>query len=88
MTNGTQMQLRQHGIEGPWVVLTSIVGAKGFRMIIGDGYPTPEAFRNNVLLGQNIVERIDNESLMQIAEAFWLLFGVHRPNNRALGAER
>ena len=88
MTNATQMQLRQHGIEGPWVILTSVVGAKGFRMIIGDGYPTPVAFRNNVLLAQHIVERIDNEALMPIAEAFWLLFGVHRPNNRALGAER
>lgn len=88
MTNATQMQLRQHGIEGPWVILVSVYGAKGFRMILGDGYPTALAFRNNVLLGQHIVERIDNETLMPIAEAFWLLFGVHRPNNRALGAER
>lgn len=88
MTNATQMQLRQHGIEGPWVILTSIIGAKGFRMIVGDGYPTPLAFRNNVLLGQHIVEHIDVNALMPIAEAFWLLFGVHRPDNRALGAER
>lgn len=88
MTNATQMQLRQHGIEGPWVILTSIIGAKGFRMIVGDGYPTPLAFRNNVLLGQQIVEQIDVDALMPIAEAFWLLFGVHRPVNRALGAER
>lgn len=88
MTNATQMQLRQHGIEGPWVILTSIIGAKGFRMIVGDGYPTPVAFRNNVLLGQHVVEHIDAETLMPYAEAFWLLFGVHRPANRALGAER
>lgn len=88
MTNATQMQLRQHGIEGPWVILVSVYGAKGFRMILGDGYPTALAFRNNVLLGQHIVEWIDNETLMPIAEAFWLLFGVRRPNNRALGAER
>lgn len=88
MTNATQMQLRHHGIEGPWVILTSIVGAKGFRMIVGDGYPTSEAFRSNVLLGQHIVERINADALMAMAEAFWLLFGVHRPNNRALGAER
>ncbi|OHT20237.1 hypothetical protein [Edaphosphingomonas haloaromaticamans] len=88
MTNATQMQLRQHGIEGPWVILTSIIGAKGFRMIVGDGYPTPVAFRNNVLLGQHIVEHIDAESLIPYAEAFWLLFGVQRPANRALGAER
>jgi len=88
MTNATQMQMRQHGIEGPWVILTSIIGAKGFRMIVGDGYPSPLAFRNNVLLGQHIVEHIDADVLMPIAEAFWLLFGVHRPDNRALGAER
>jgi len=88
MTNATQMQLRQHGIEGPWVILVSVYGAKGFRMILGDGYPTALAFRNNVLLGQHIVERIDKETLMPIAEAFWLLFGVHRPSNRVLGAER
>jgi len=88
MTNATQMQLRQHGIEGPWVILVSVYGAKGFRMIVGDGYPTDLAFRNNVLLGQHIVERIDNEALMPFAEAFWLMFGVHRPINRVLGAER
>ena len=88
MTNVTQMQLRQHGIEGRWVILTSLIGAKGFRKIVGDGYPTPLAFRNNVLLGQHIVELVDAESLMPIAEAFWLLFGVHRPGKRALGAER
>lgn len=88
MTNATQMQLRQHGIEGPWVILTSIVGAKGFRMIVRDGYPTAVAYRNNVLLGQHIAERIDTNALMPIAEAFWLLFGLHRPNNRDLGAER
>jgi hypothetical protein len=88
MTNATQMQLRQHGIEGPWVIMTSIFGAKGFRMIVGDGYPTAVAFRNNALLGHHVVDQIDIDTLMPTAEAFWLLFGVHRPNNRELGAER
>ena len=87
MANATQMQLRAHGIEGPWVIMTSIVGAKGFQMILGDGFPTAVAFRNSVLLGQHVVERIEVDALMPIARAFWLLFGVQRPNNRALGAE-
>ncbi|MGB3845427.1 MAG: ATP-binding protein [Sphingopyxis sp.] len=87
MANATQMLLRQFGTEGPWVILTSVYGAKGFRMIVGDGYPTNLAFRDNVLLGQHIVEQIDDEALMPIAEAFWLLFGIHRPKGRALGAE-
>jgi hypothetical protein len=68
--------------------MTSIFGAKGFRMIVGDGYPTAVAFRNNALLGHHVVDQIDIDTLMPTAEAFWLLFGVHRPNNRELGAER
>jgi hypothetical protein len=88
MAGATQMQLRQFGMEGPWVILTSVYGVKRFRMIVGDGYPTALAFRDTVLLGQHVVERIDNDALMAIADAFWLLFGVHRPNGRALGAER
>ncbi|MBT2246263.1 ATP-binding protein [Sphingobium sp. BHU LFT2] len=88
MTNSTQMQMRQFGIEGPWVIMVSVFGAKGFRMILGDGYPTNLAFRANVLLGQLIVDRIDNDALMPIANAFWLMFGVHRPEGRTLGAER
>ncbi|WP_206240444.1 AlbA family DNA-binding domain-containing protein [Novosphingobium terrae] len=88
MASATQMQLRPHGIDGPWVILVSVCGAKGSGMIVGDGYPTPLAFRNDVLLGQHVVERLDAPTLMPIAEAFWLLFGSHRPNGRALGAER
>jgi len=88
MAVATQMQLQQFGIEGPWVVLTSAYGVKGHRMILGDGYPTNTAFRDHVLLGQQVIEHIDDDALLPIAEAFWLLFGFHRPNGRALGAER
>lgn len=88
MAHASQTRLRQHGIEGPWVILVSIIGAKGFRMVLGDGYPTDAAFRDDVLLGQHVVERIDPEALLPIAQAFWLLFGMHRPASRALGAER
>ncbi|SEI96112.1 hypothetical protein SAMN05518849_1026 [Sphingobium sp. AP50] len=88
MATATQMQLHQFGIDGPWVVLTSVYGVKGYNMILGDGYPTNVAFRDHVLLGQNIIERIDDAALMPIAEAFWLLFGIHRPDGRAFGAER
>jgi hypothetical protein len=88
MATASQMQLRPHGIDGPWVILVSITGARGFRMILDEGWRTAEAYRDNVLLGQHIVERIDNDALLPIIEAFWLLFGMHRPAARALGAER
>ena len=50
--------------------------------------PEDIAFRDEVLLGQHVVERIDAASLLPIAEAFWLLFGMHRPVNRDLGVEQ
>lgn len=85
MAISTQTRLHPFGIEGPWVVLASVFRTKGFRMILGDGYSTEAAFRDEVLLGQHVIERIDATSLIPIAEAFWLLFGVHRPNGRQLG---
>ena len=88
MATATQMQLRQFGIEGPWVVLTTVFGVKGHMMILGDGYGTNVAFRDEVLLGQYVIETIDEAALMPTAEAFWLLFGENRPKNRALGQER
>ena len=88
MAMSTQSRLARFGVEGPWVVLVSVFGVKGFRMVLGDGYPTQVAFRDRVLVGQQVVERIDPQSLTPIAEAFWLLFGLHRPAGRELGAER
>jgi hypothetical protein len=88
MAISTQTRLHQFGIEGPWVVLVSVFGVKGFQMILGDGYPTKVAFRDQMLLGQHVIERIDTASLLPIAEAFWLLFGIHRPADRELGADR
>lgn len=85
MALATQTRLQQFGVEGPWVILTSVFNVKGFRMILGDGYPTNVAFRDQMLLGQHVVERIEGASLVPIAEALWLLFGVHRPNGRQLG---
>lgn len=80
--------LRAHGIEEPWVIMTSIVGTKGFQIILGDGFATGVAFTNSDFLGQHVFERVDVDALVPIARAFWLLFGVQRPHNRALGADR
>lgn len=88
MATATEMQLRQFGVEGPWVVLTTVFGAKGHMMILGDGYGTNEAYRDQVLLGQHVIERIDDDALIPTAEAFWLLFGENRSKERALGQDR
>lgn len=88
MAMSTQSRLHRFGVEGPWVVLVSVFGVRGSQMVLGDGYTTEAAFRDRILIGQQVVERIDPQSLTPIAEAFWLLFGIHRPAGRELGAER
>lgn len=88
MANTTRTRLHPFGVEGPWVILASVFGVKGFRMMLGDGYQTNAAFRDQILLGQHVIEHIDDAALLPIAEALWLLFGVHRPVGRGLGQER
>lgn len=88
MTKALQTRMQHHGVEGPWVILASVLGAKGFRLIMGDGYLSDAAFRDRVLLGQIVVERVDKTALLPIAQSFWLLFGQHRPQNLELAADR
>lgn len=86
--NATRMQLRHYGVEGPLIIMASALGVKDHRIGFGYGEMTRPAYRDQVLLGQQIVEDIDDAALMPFAEAFWLLFSRPRPEGRALGAER
>jgi len=79
MAHAAQVRLLHFGIEGPWVVLASVYGTLGRRLIAGDDYYTAPAFRDQAFLGQHVVEQLDAASLMPIAEAFWLVFGENRP---------
>lgn len=77
-------RLAQFGIEGPWVVLVSVFRTAGHIMLLGDGYPTNPAYKDQALLGELRVERVDEEALLPIAKNFWLLFGQLRPDGRAM----
>lgn len=81
-----EARLRQYGVEGPWVILATVIRAWGYNMVLGDGYPTKPAYKKEVLLGELRTERTDEEALLPIAKNFWLLFGERRPEGRALGA--
>ena len=72
-------------IEGPWVVFATVHGAKGASMLMKNGLTTREAYRDQVLLGELRIDRIDEASLMPIIKNFWLMFGMQRPEVLPLG---
>lgn len=81
-TGSTQTKLRQFGVEGPWVVLATIFGVKGFHLVLGDRHTSRAAWRDQAMLAQLVVDRIDEAALLPILKTFWLLFGEQRPEGR------
>ncbi len=80
MARATQNRLGQFGVEGPWVVLATVIDVEGFVVMEDRHFASAPAFRNQALLGQLVLDRIEEEGLRPIAENLWLLFGLHRPD--------
>jgi hypothetical protein len=82
--NATQTRLRQFNVEGPWVVFASVYGVQNHVFGLSHGETTRAAYRDEALLGELRIERIDEEALLPIAKNFWLLFGEQRPDGRPM----
>lgn len=68
-------RLRNHGIEGPWIAMLTITGAKDYRMIAGDDWVSDIAWQDPAYLGQIINDTLTPEDLKPLTQAFWRLFG-------------
>lgn len=82
----TQAKFRALGVDEPWVVLVTIFGIKGFRLILGDHYASEPAWRDGATLPQLLLEHMNEDGLTALFKAFWLLFGEQRPDNRQIGS--
>lgn len=87
MSRSSQTRLGPFGIDGPWVILATALGVRGFIVMEDRFFASEPAYRDRVLLGQLVLDRIDADGLLPIAENLWLLFGKQRPDG-ALGARR
>jgi hypothetical protein len=85
-TRATQARLQQFGVEGPWVIYASVYGVRDHFMVLGDGYLTRTAFKDEALVGELRIDRIEVDRLLPFAKKFWLLFGAHRPDDMPFGA--
>lgn len=71
-------RLRQHGLQGPWVILTTIIGVHGYELVISSG-PSRPAWRDRALISALVVDQVNEASLLPLLKAFWLVFGLRRP---------
>ena len=73
-------RLRQHGVEGPWLIAVSISGLAQHHLNLGGGYFSEAAWRDAASIGDVLIEHPSEEGLKPLLQAFWLAFGVPRRN--------
>lgn len=72
-------RLRDHGVEGPWTLMATVLGVRDFVLIGGDGYYAGPAFQNVAYLGEVLDDTLANDSLEPLWAAFLRLFGIDDP---------
>jgi hypothetical protein len=73
-------RLKQYGIEGPWVVMTTILWIKPAMLVLRSGRHSRPAWRDQARLPELILEQVkDKADLEPVVRAFWLLFGLNMP---------
>ncbi|MGM4982567.1 AlbA family DNA-binding domain-containing protein [Rhizobium sp. 11_C7_N12_5] len=72
-------RLRQHGLQGPWVVLVTVIGVLGYQLMISNDSSSKPAWRDRASMGALVVDQVDKATLQPLLKAFWLLFGQRRP---------
>ncbi|WP_257543914.1 helix-turn-helix domain-containing protein [Sphingopyxis sp. DBS4] len=76
-------RLLQHGIEGPWTAMATLLEIEGFRV----GYSLPDGFNamtdpswmQEAYLGEVICDAIDDAAVQPLIDAFWRVFGAAQP---------
>lgn len=73
------IRFRDHGIEGPYLILASVFGIGGGHLILDSHHSSEGTWRNQALLGEILADDLNTVSLDPLKSAFWLAFGVPRP---------
>lgn len=72
-------RLAPFGVGGPWLVLVSVTGIKGYHAVLGERHLSQPAWRSEATLPPLMVERVGRAVLLPLLRAFWLAFGEQRP---------
>jgi len=76
-------RLLQHGIEGPWTAMATLLGIKGFcvgyRLADGFNEKTNPSWMQNAYLGEIVCDAVDEAAVQPLINAFWRVFGKAQP---------
>lgn len=72
-------RLRSYGIEGPWVVIVTVLGIKGAMIFKSQLEHSRPAWRERARLPELVLEHVSKTTLLPICRALWLLFGMTPP---------
>ena len=59
------------GSKGPWIAMATVTGAKGYRLILGDGYSAgTAAWQDPAYLGEVVDQAMAESALQPLVEVF------------------
>ena len=69
-------RLQSKGLYGPWVVMITLTGLKGYRIFLDHHERSDAAWRYTAYLGEIIAETVDATTLDPLIAVFWRLLGI------------
>lgn len=79
MTSSTA-KLGGLGVQGPWIMFATVFGVSGFELVLDQHSASVPAWRDGATLPEVVADNLSAATIVPILKAFWLLFGVPRPD--------
>ena len=76
-------RLAPFAVEGPWLVMVTITGIRGYHLPVNGSFLSEPAWRNEVTLPPLMIETMHRDELAPLLCAFWRAFGLERPAQAA-----
>lgn len=74
-------RLAPFGVEGPWLVMVTVIGIKDYLIPLSDQHGSSPAWLDQAMLPALMLERMSVAGLLPLMRSFWLAFGEVRPDN-------
>lgn len=76
-------RLHPHRITGPWFVHVTLLDIGGYSLVLNDRQVSAPAWRDQLTLPSFRADMLNRAALLPLMRAFWLAFGVRRPEQQA-----
>jgi len=73
-------RLQPFSVEGPWIVLTTVIGVKDHILLIDNDHYSEPAWRDQATLAEVVSDHLRRDDLIPILKSLWRLFGMRPPS--------